>query len=147
MGDEDHLVAASSTGRILFTYNTADYCALHQRWISLKRSHAGIIVARQQQYSVGEELRRIMQLISRRTAEQMQNRLEFVSSWAALSRFRPCDDLRRSCKSDENKSWTIGWRDAIGKVMRSPGPSLHARAGMSIATRSTRPPSSICFRM
>jgi hypothetical protein len=86
MGDEDHLGAASSTGRILFTYNTADYCALHQRWISLKRSHAGIIVARQQQYSVGEELRRIMQLISRRTAEQMQNRLEFVSSWAALSR-------------------------------------------------------------
>jgi hypothetical protein len=80
--DEDHLVAASSSGRTLFTYNTADYCALHQRWISLKRSHAGIIVARQQHYSIGEELRRIMQLISRRTAEQMQNRLEFVSSWA-----------------------------------------------------------------
>lgn len=53
--DEDHLTAASSAGRALFTYNTADYCALHQRWMSLQRTHAGIIVAPQQQYSVGEE--------------------------------------------------------------------------------------------
>jgi hypothetical protein len=30
--DEDHLTAASSAGRALFTYNAADYCALHQTW-------------------------------------------------------------------------------------------------------------------
>ncbi len=58
--DEDHLIAASSAGRALFTYNTSDYCALHQSWMSSERPHAGIIVAPQQQYSVGEELRRIM---------------------------------------------------------------------------------------
>ena len=80
--DEDHLAAASAAGRALFTYNTADYCALHQRWMSLQRTHAGIIVAPQQQYSVGEELRRIMRLISRCPAGQMQDRLEFLSSWA-----------------------------------------------------------------
>jgi Domain of unknown function (DUF5615) len=80
--DEDQLIAASATGQALFTYNTADYCALHQNWMSLERTHAGIIVAPQQQYSVGEELRRIMRLISRCPAEQMQNRLEFFSSWA-----------------------------------------------------------------
>jgi hypothetical protein len=28
--DEDHLAAASAAGRALFTYHTADYCALHQ---------------------------------------------------------------------------------------------------------------------
>jgi len=54
--------------------------------MSLQRTHAGIIVAPQQQYSVGEELRRIMRrimrLISRCPAEQMQDRLEFLSSWA-----------------------------------------------------------------
>lgn len=66
----------------MFTYNTADYCALHQSWMTLERTHAGIIVAPQQQYSVGEELRRIMRLISRRTAGQMQNRVEFLTSWA-----------------------------------------------------------------
>lgn len=80
--DEDHLVAASASGRALFTYNRADFCALHQRWMSLERAHAGIIVASQQHYSVGEELRRIMRLISRRTAEQMRSQLEFISSWA-----------------------------------------------------------------
>ena len=48
-----------------------------------ERTHAGIIVAPQQQYSVGEELRRIMRLISRCPAEQMQNRLAFLSSWAS----------------------------------------------------------------
>lgn len=80
--DEDHLTAASAAGRALFTYDTADYCALHQSWMSFERTHAGIIVAPQQRYSVGEELRRIMRLISRCASEQMQNRLEFLSSWA-----------------------------------------------------------------
>ena len=27
--DEYHLIAASADGRVLFTYNTSDYCALH----------------------------------------------------------------------------------------------------------------------
>lgn len=79
--DEDHLTAASAAGRALFTYNISDYCDLHQSWMNLQRTHAGIIVAPQQHYSVGEELRRIMRLISRCSAEQMQNRLEFLSSW------------------------------------------------------------------
>jgi hypothetical protein len=79
--DEDQLTAASAAGRVLFTHNTADYCALHQSWMESGRNHAGIIVAPQQHYSVGEELRRIMRLISRCPAEQMQNRLEFLSSW------------------------------------------------------------------
>lgn len=79
--DEDHLRAAAASGRVLLTYNTADYCVLHERWMNSKFTHAGIIVAPQQQYSVGEELRRIMRLVSRSTAEQMQDRLEFLSSW------------------------------------------------------------------
>jgi hypothetical protein len=80
--DEEHLTAAPADGRTLFTCNTADYYASHQSWLGFERNHAGIIVAPQQQYSVGEELRRIMRLISRRPAAQMQNRLEFLSSWA-----------------------------------------------------------------
>ena len=53
--------AAAAAGRALLTYNTADYCALHRRWMSL---------------------RRIMRLINRCPTEQMKNRLEFLSSWA-----------------------------------------------------------------
>jgi hypothetical protein len=79
---EEHLAAASDSRRTLFTYNTTDYCVLHQRWMSLKQNHAGIITARQQHYTVGEQLRRIMRLISIRTAEELENRLEFLSNWA-----------------------------------------------------------------
>jgi hypothetical protein len=58
--DEEHLTAAPADGRTLFTCNTADYYASHQSWLGFERNHAGIIVAPQQQYSVGEELRRIL---------------------------------------------------------------------------------------
>jgi hypothetical protein len=80
--DDDHLATASALGRTLFTHNTADYCVLHQHWIHLERTHSGIIVGPQQRYSVGEEMRRIMTLVSKRTAEEMRCRLEFISSWA-----------------------------------------------------------------
>jgi len=79
--DEDHLVNASASGRVLYTFNTSDYCALHQVWMTQWRSHAGIIVVPQQRYSVGEELRRLMRVVSSVTAEQMRNRLEFLSAW------------------------------------------------------------------
>jgi hypothetical protein len=46
------------------------------------RFHAGIVVAQQQRYSTGEELRRLMRLIGRRTQEEMRNRIEFLSAWA-----------------------------------------------------------------
>jgi len=79
--DRDHLATASASGRVLYTFNLADYCVLHQTWISQQRSHAGIIVAQQQRYSVGEELRRLLRLIGSVTAEEMQNRIEFLSAW------------------------------------------------------------------
>lgn len=41
--DEEHLMAASALRRALLTYNTGDYCALHQRWMSQARPHAGIV--------------------------------------------------------------------------------------------------------
>jgi hypothetical protein len=79
--DEDQLVTASASGRVLYTFNVADYRVLHQAWMAQGRFHAGIIVAVQQRYSVGEELRRLMRLVGSVTAEEMRNRIEFLSSW------------------------------------------------------------------
>ena len=79
--DEDHLAAASASERVLYTFNVADYCVLHQAWISQQRGHAGIIVGVQQRYSTGEELRRLMRLIGSHTAEEMRDRIEFLSAW------------------------------------------------------------------
>src|ERR1700687_2665524 len=62
--DQDHLAIAATSGRVLYSFNVADYCILHQAWISEKRFHTGIVVAQQQRYPAGEELRRLMRLIS-----------------------------------------------------------------------------------
>ena len=78
--DEDHLATATASGRVLYTFNVADYCVLHQAWISQRRIHAGIVVAPQQRYSTGEELRRLVRLAGSLTAEEMRNRIEFLSA-------------------------------------------------------------------
>jgi hypothetical protein len=85
--DEDHLATASAAGRVLYTFNVADYCVLHQAWISQQRSHAGIVVAPQQRYSTGEELRRLMRLIGSLTAEEMRNRIQSdrIPVWVVLT--------------------------------------------------------------
>lgn len=80
--DQDQLATATTSERVLYTFNTADYCILHQEWTSRGRVHAGIIVAPQQRYAVGEELRRLMRLVSSVSAEDMRSRLEFLSSWS-----------------------------------------------------------------
>jgi hypothetical protein len=45
------------------------------------RSHAGIVLGRQKQYSIGEQMRRLLKLVAARSSEQMGNRLEFLSAW------------------------------------------------------------------
>jgi hypothetical protein len=79
--DEQHLSYASGAGRVLFSHNIRDYSWLHERWIADGRGHSGMILAPQQRYSVGEQLRRLLQLLSRRPAEGMVSRLEYLSSW------------------------------------------------------------------
>jgi len=80
--DAERLAAATAAGRALYTFNVADYCILHQTWLSEGRHHGGIVVAAQQRYFVAEQLRRLMRLIGTVTAEEMQNRIEFLSAWS-----------------------------------------------------------------
>jgi predicted nuclease of predicted toxin-antitoxin system len=79
--DEEHLDYATSQGRVLYTFNLADFCRIHAAYQSSPRPHAGIIVGRQKQYSVGEQMRRLLKVIDARSPEQMANHLEFLSAW------------------------------------------------------------------
>ncbi|SPE55454.1 conserved hypothetical protein [Verrucomicrobia bacterium] len=45
------------------------------------RLYSGIIMALQQRYSVGEQMRRLLRLRNSLTAEEMVNRVEFLSAW------------------------------------------------------------------
>ena len=79
--DEDHLVCAATAGRVLCSFNVGDFYRLHTNYMAQHKAHSGIILARQQQYAVGEHMRRLLNLIAHRTAEEMQNRVEFLSAW------------------------------------------------------------------
>jgi hypothetical protein len=79
--DENQLTYAAETGCALFSYNVSDFYRLHTEWIVSGRPHAGLILALQQQWSVGEQLRRILRLRAEIGATEMWNRVEFLSDW------------------------------------------------------------------
>ncbi|MDA2934816.1 DUF5615 family PIN-like protein [Acidobacteria bacterium AH-259-D05] len=79
--DADHLAHASAQERVLYTFNVADFYDLHKDYLARRNSHAGIVLARQQHYTVGEQLRRLLRLIATKSAEEMKNNVEFLSKW------------------------------------------------------------------
>jgi hypothetical protein len=83
MGHSDlrQLEYAASCGRVLYSCNVGDFHRLHWEFMNAQRTHAGIILVPQQRYSVGEQMRRILGLVSTLSAEQMKDRLEFLGSW------------------------------------------------------------------
>jgi len=79
--DQEQLVYATGQGRVLCTYNGRDFYRLHTEYLTEGRAHAGLILAPQQRYSVGEYLRRILRLMAAKSAEEMHNQVEFLSAW------------------------------------------------------------------
>ncbi|MEO0888004.1 MAG: hypothetical protein AAFY54_19045, partial [Cyanobacteria bacterium J06648_10] len=54
---------------------------LHTMLLEQGLSHTGIVLALQQRYGVGEMMRGVLKLINTRSAEEMKDRVEFLSSW------------------------------------------------------------------
>lgn len=80
-GDEDHLDYATAYNRALYSFNVGDFIALHTTYVRAGKSHAGLILAPQQRYGVGEQMRRLLRLIHTVNAEEMRDRIEFLSAW------------------------------------------------------------------
>ena len=79
--DEEHLSLATARGRVLYSFNVADFHEIHTAWTAQGRPHSGTILAQQKRYSIGEQIRRLVHLIGSLTAEAMRNREEFLSRW------------------------------------------------------------------
>jgi Domain of unknown function (DUF5615) len=79
--DEAHLLWATADHRTLYSFNVRDYYRLHTEFLANGKSHAGIVLAKQQRYSVGEQMRRLLKLIETKSAEEMVNQIEFLSDW------------------------------------------------------------------
>ena len=58
----------------------ATFCRLHGEYLTAGRFH-GIVLARQQRFSIGEQMRRLLKLIAARTAADMEMQLAFLSTW------------------------------------------------------------------
>lgn len=79
--DEEQLVWATSQGYVLYSSNIRDFYCLHTAFLSQEKFHAGMILIQQQCYSVGEIIRGILRLTAAKSAEEMLNQVEFLSSW------------------------------------------------------------------
>ena len=79
--DEQQLAYATERECILYSHNASDFYRLHTEWLSAGCEHAGMILAPQQRFSIGEQLRRILRIRADATAESMRNRVEFLTNW------------------------------------------------------------------
>jgi hypothetical protein len=78
--DDEQLAFAAEHACVLYTFNVSDFYRLHTVWTAAEREHAGIILAPQRRYSVGEQLSRILRLRAANSAENMRNRVEFLGN-------------------------------------------------------------------
>jgi hypothetical protein len=76
--DPAQLEYATRTERVLYTFNVGHFCQLHKEYMASGKSHAGIIVVYRQRYSIGEQIRRLLDLIKLQSAEEMKNNLRFL---------------------------------------------------------------------
>ncbi|MGB7085887.1 MAG: DUF5615 family PIN-like protein [Phormidesmis sp.] len=79
--DADQLAWAAQQGRVLYTFNVKDFSLLHTQWLSQGKNHVGIVVVPRQRYSIGEQLRGLMNLTGNRSAEDMINQLIYLSNY------------------------------------------------------------------
>lgn len=79
--DAEHLAYAAQQGRTLFSFNVGDFYQLHTAYLTQRESHAGIILSPQQRYPVGEQMRRLLKLIATKSAEEIEDTVEFLSTW------------------------------------------------------------------
>lgn len=77
--DEEQLSFAKNKKRTIITHNIRDFVILHKKFLNDDRIHSGIIVSNQ--LSIGTLLKRLMRLWFSLDANDMENRIEFLSNW------------------------------------------------------------------
>jgi len=81
--DSDQLRWSTEQGRVLYSFNVADFYALHANFLQRAARHAGIILTQQQRHTIGDQLRGVLKLVAARSAEEMVDQLVFLSAWVA----------------------------------------------------------------
>jgi hypothetical protein len=79
--DDEQLAYATERECVLYSHNASDFYRLHTEWVRAGREHGGMILAPQQHFSVGEQMRRILRIRAAESAVRMRNRVEFLTNW------------------------------------------------------------------
>ena len=79
--DSEHLDYATQHSRVIYSSNIGDFYRLHTEYLTAGKSHFGILLAPQQRYSIGSQMRGILKLMAAKSEEGMQNQLEFIGRW------------------------------------------------------------------
>ncbi|MEP0959069.1 hypothetical protein NC995_21620 [Leptolyngbya sp. FACHB-1515] len=74
---------AAQQQQVIYSHNISDFYQLHIEFIVSSENHSGIAFLAQN-YSVGEQVRAILELIANKTAEEMENQLEFLSKYLRI---------------------------------------------------------------
>ena len=77
--DVEQLEYATSIMAVLLTHNIQDFPRIHYEFMKNNSHHHGIIVAKQ--VAVGEIIKCIVRLAATLSAEDMRDRLEYLSNW------------------------------------------------------------------
>lgn len=78
--DDEQLRYAISQQRAIVTFNVADFVQLHTDYLHGNINHWGIIVSKR--VPIGEVVKRMLHLLNGLTADEMQNRLEYLTDWS-----------------------------------------------------------------
>ena len=77
--DKEQLHFAASEKRIIFTFNTGDYCELHTEFLSEGKTHEGIILSKQ--LPVGIIIKGLINICSMLKPDKMRNNIFWLSDW------------------------------------------------------------------
>ena len=76
LSDAEQLAYAAAHGRTLFSFNAADYMALHLKYLTQGQEHAGIVISRQ--ISISEAVHRLLTLLDQVSADEIRNQLRWL---------------------------------------------------------------------
>ena len=79
--DEEQLNWSTKQKRAIYSFNIGDFCKLHRDYMVEGKTHGGIILAPQQQYSIGQQLTGLLKLVAANSSEDMINQLIFLNSY------------------------------------------------------------------
>ncbi len=77
--DLQQLILCDKRTKNYFTHNKKDFILLHNEYLQNKEDHTGIIIS--DQFTHGDSPEKIYETLVFSSAEDMKNRLEFLSNW------------------------------------------------------------------